>query len=77
MWDGRGKGDLIPSLVSSFLPVLDLSFPSLVGPGQEIPPEVFLSRRPLGMAWLFLLYATWGDIVRGQVIFLPDTSSLT
>ena len=49
---GTEEGTPISPLVSSsFLPVLDLSFPSPVGPGQETPPKVS-SQQKASLVWL-------------------------
>ena len=56
-WSRRRKGGaeegapISPLVSSSFLPVLDLSFPSLVGPGQETPPKVS-SQQKASRVWL-------------------------
>lgn len=77
----RGCWRRCPNISLGFLffppsPRLGFSFPGGTW-AVDFPRGVFSAGGLLGMTGLFLLHATWGDITRARVIFLPDTSSLT
>lgn len=72
----RSHPNISPGFLFPRCPWLVLSFPGVTW-AVNSPKAVSSAEGLSGMAWLFLLRATWADITGGRVIFLPNTSSLT